>query len=188
MCTEKELILFGWSSQPCSFMQTKEICNLCALKMIVFILMKFSTLAALEVVILTTSPAANDENFIKMMTFSGQYAMELPYDMVYHTTMLHMVEEWQLLDIGQTINSLAPGNFKWNFRHAIFKQTLVIDGWGISCEIALLWMSLDFTDDLSTLVQVMAWCRQATSHYLNQCWPRSVGHNELTHNECPWFL
>ena len=25
----------------------------------------------------------------------------------------------------------------------------------------------------STLVQVMAWCRQATSHYLSQCWPRS---------------
>ena len=35
-------------------------------------------------------------------------------------------------------------------------------------------MSLDFTDDQSTLVQVMAWCRQATSHYLSQCWPRSV--------------
>ena len=29
------------------------------------------------------------------------------------------------------------------------------------------------TNDKSTLVQVMAWCRQATSHYLNQCWPRS---------------
>ena len=29
------------------------------------------------------------------------------------------------------------------------------------------------TDDKSTLVQVMAWCRQATSHYLNQCRPRS---------------
>ena len=27
-------------------------------------------------------------------------------------------------------------------------------------------------DDKSTLVQVMAWCSQATSHYLNQCWPR----------------
>ena len=26
----------------------------------------------------------------------------------------------------------------------------------------------------STLVQVMAWCRQATSHYLSQCWPRSL--------------
>ena len=25
-------------------------------------------------------------------------------------------------------------------------------------------------DDYSALVQVMAWCRQATSHYLSQCW------------------
>ena len=36
--------------------------------------------------------------------------------------------------------------------------------------------------DKSLLVQVMAWCRQATSHYLIQCWPRfmaSPGHNEL---------
>ena len=29
-------------------------------------------------------------------------------------------------------------------------------------------------DDKSTLVQVIAWCRQATSHYLSQCWPRSL--------------
>ena len=72
------------------------------------------------------------------------------------------------------LNSLAPGKFEWNFRHVIFKQISVIDGWGISCEIALIWMSLDFTDDQSTLVQVMAWCRQATSHYLSQCWPRSL--------------
>ena len=34
-------------------------------------------------------------------------------------------------------NSLAPGKFEWNFRHVIFKQILVIDDWGISCEIAL---------------------------------------------------
>ena len=50
----------------------------------------------------------------------------------------------------------------------------MIDGWGISCEIALILMSLDFIDDQSTLVQVMAWCRQATSHYLSQWWPRSM--------------
>ena len=50
----------------------------------------------------------------------------------------------------------------------------MIDGWGYSCEIALIWMSSDFTDDQSTLVQVMAWCRQATSHYLSQCWPRPL--------------
>ena len=70
-------------------------------------------------------------------------------------------------------DSLAPGKFEWNFRYVIFKGILVITGWDISCEIALIWMSVDFTDDKSTLVQVMAWCRQATSHYLNQCWPRS---------------
>ena len=70
------------------------------------------------------------------------------------------------------INSLAPGKFEWHFRYLIFQIISVIDGWGISCEIALWWMSLDLTDDKSTLVQVMAWCRQATSHYLSQCWPR----------------
>ena len=34
--------------------------------------------------------------------------------------------------------------------------------------------SLDLTDEKSTLVQVMAWCCQATSHYLSQCWLRSM--------------
>ena len=41
--------------------------------------------------------------------------------------------------------------------------------------------------DKSTLVQRMAWCLQATNHYLSQCWPKpmspymaSLGHNELT--------
>ena len=29
-------------------------------------------------------------------------------------------------------------------------------------------------DDKSTVVQVMAWCHQAASHYLSQCWSRSV--------------
>ena len=78
------------------------------------------------------------------------------------------------------VNSLAPGEFEWNFRYVIFKQVLVIDGWGISCEIALMWMLLDFTDDQLTLVQVMAWCRQATSHYLSQCWLRSMSPYGLT--------
>ena len=30
------------------------------------------------------------------------------------------------------------------------------------------------TGDKSTLVQLMAWCHQATSHYLSQCWLRSM--------------
>ena len=66
---------------------------------------------------------------------------------------------------------------KFFIRYVIFKR---IDGRGISCEIALIWMSLDFTDDQSTLVKVMAWCRQATSHYLSQCWPNSLSPYDVT--------
>ena len=63
---------------------------------------------------------------------------------------------------------------------ALQMKNLLIDGWGMSCEIALIWMALDITDDQSTLVQVMAWCRQATSHYLSQYWPRSVSPHGVT--------
>ena len=62
----------------------------------------------------------------------------------------------------------------------IFKVILPIYGWGTSCDIALRWMSLDLADDESTLVQVMAWCRQATSHYLSQCWPSSMSPYGIT--------
>ena len=78
------------------------------------------------------------------------------------------------------INSLAPGRFQFNFRGVIFKPILLNGGWGISYEIALRCMPLDPTDDQSTLVQVMAWCRQATSHCLGQCWPRSMSPNGIT--------
>ena len=80
------------------------------------------------------------------------------------------LKQWQEV----FFNSFAPGNFEWNFRYLIFQIISVIDGWGISCELALRWMSLDLTDDKSTLVEVTARCRQATSHYLSQCWPRSL--------------
>ena len=42
------------------------------------------------------------------------------------------------------------------------------------------WMQWRLTDDKSTLVQVMAWCHQAISHYLNQCWPRSISPYGIT--------
>ena len=31
---------------------------------------------------------------------------------------------------------------------------------------------MHFIDDKSSLIQVVAWCRQVSSHYLSQCWPR----------------
>ena len=63
----------------------------------------------------------------------------------------------------------------------------MIDGWGISCEIALIWMSLDFTGDQSTLVQVMAGAlRQQAITWANVdpdlcCHMASLGHIELTY-------
>ena len=69
----------------------------------------------------------------------------------------------------QGVNSFAPGKFEWNFEYVIFKLILGIDGWGLSCEIALIWMSLDFTDDQSTLV-----------HVVSQCWPRSLSPYGIT--------
>ena len=42
------------------------------------------------------------------------------------------------------------------------------------CENAPRWMPLDLMGDKPTLLQLMAWCCQATSHYLSQCWPSSV--------------
>ena len=89
-------------------------------------------------------------------------------EMQFKITRVSNLDMWVI----QTHRVLAPGNLEWNFRKAVFKLNLVIDDWGTSCEVALGWMLLDLTDDKSTLVQVMAWCRQATSHYLSQGWPR----------------
>ena len=61
---------------------------------------------------------------------------------------------------------MAPGRFEWNFWEVIFN-----DGRDISWKTG---GSLDLADSKSTLVQAMAWCCQATSHYLNQCWPSSL--------------
>ena len=49
-----------------------------------------------------------------------------------------------------------------NIRWVIFKLISVIDGWGISCKIALRLMSLGLTGNKSTLVQVMTWVPSAT--------------------------
>ena len=58
------------------------------------------------------------------------------------------------------------GNF-----NEIFKHILVIDDSDISCLIAISW---------KPQVQVMAWCREATSHYLSQCWPISMSPYGIT--------
>ena len=62
---------------------------------------------------------------------------------------------------------------KWNYcRSAITEHMLQIMFRSTFCEIILRWMPQQTFDGKSIYVQVMARCRQATSHYLSQCWPR----------------
>ena len=71
------------------------------------------------------------------------------------------------------LNSLAPGRSLCDFQNVIFNLALLIGIFKSFYDNVLRWMPQDLTDDKSKLIQVMAWYRQATSHYLNQCWPRS---------------
>ena len=72
------------------------------------------------------------------------------------------------------INSLAPGTSVYDFKKSIFNLVSLTGICRTSYANTLRGMPQDLTDGKSTLVQVMAWCRQAASHYLNQCWPRSL--------------
>ena len=78
------------------------------------------------------------------------------------------------------INSLALGRPGCHFKTAIFNLVLLIGIFTSSNDNVLRWMPWHLTDDKSTLIQVMAWSPQATSHYLSQCWPRSMSPNGIT--------
>ena len=70
------------------------------------------------------------------------------------------------------LNSLAPGRCGNHFRNIIFKLIIQNDNLGTCCKISFRWMLQNLSNAKSTLVQVMAWCCQATIHYPSQCHPR----------------
>ena len=67
-------------------------------------------------------------------------------------------------------NSLASGRCNSDFKSVICKYMFM----SIPSQIDRRWMPQNNSDYNSALVQAMAWCHQATSHYLRQCWPRSI--------------
>ena len=98
------------------------------------------------------------------------------------------------------LNLLAPGRFGCDLKNLIFNLVLLIGILRSLYDNALRSMLQNITGK-STLVQVMAWCRQATSHYLSQCWPRSMlpygvirpqwvknKRNLFLRNQNHWFL
>ena len=62
------------------------------------------------------------------------------------------------------VNFLSCGRYGCDIKLVIFKLISTIHILSISCETALRQMQQDLTDHQSILVQVMAWCCQATSH------------------------
>ena len=79
-----------------------------------------------------------------------------------------------------SLNSLAPRRSWCYFKNAIFNFVLLIGILRSPYNNALWRMPPNITDGKSTLVQVMTWCCQATSHYLSQCWPRSLSPYGIT--------
>ena len=74
----------------------------------------------------------------------------------------------------QWVYSLAPGRFDSDSKTVFFNIIIQNSSLGTCCEFALRWMPQNLINEKSTLFQVMAWCHQATSHCLSQCWPRSI--------------
>ena len=86
----------------------------------------------------------------------------------------------------QDFNPLAPGKYGFNFKNIIFEPISWIDTSSANSKIFVRWMPQNSTDDKSTLVKVMTWCRQATSHFLSQCWPISLSPHDVTRPQ--WVL
>ena len=74
----------------------------------------------------------------------------------------------------QWVNSLSIGRCVFGLKCLRFRGIVVITFMSISSATVFKWMAQDPTDEKSTMDQVMAQCHQATSHYLNQCWARSM--------------
>ena len=72
----------------------------------------------------------------------------------------------------QCVKLWTTGRRGIDFKSMIIKPIIGYIVLGNDCQIAPSWMPQNVTDGTLTLVQVMAWCRQETSHYLSQCWPR----------------
>ena len=69
-----------------------------------------------------------------------------------------------MLFVLNRFNSLAPGGSGFNIKNATFNPVLLIAVFRLSYDNAPRRISWDISEDKSALVQVVAWCHQATSH------------------------
>ena len=89
------------------------------------------------------------------------------------------------------INWLASGRAGNNHKSVFSEQILRVKFMNTSCEIVLGRLAKNTFADNSIMVQVMACCHQATSHYLSQCWSKfmaSLGHEEFIVHLYEWHI
>ena len=82
-----------------------------------------------------------------------------------------------------TLNSMTLRRCGNNSKSIISDNMPRIKFMNNSCESAPMWMPHNTFADKSALDEVMVWYRQATSHYLSQCWRRSVSPYGVTRSQ-----
>ena len=120
------------------------------------------------------------------MTWMGHYKLTLSHDpgpvAISDKTFYGEISQ-SLKGTRSNVNSLAPGRSECDSKNAIFNPVLLFGIFRSTHDNAHRWMPQNLTDDKSTLVQVMAWCRLATSHYPNQCWFSSLSLYGVTRHQ-----
>ena len=89
---------------------------------------------------------------------------------------LKFVPETQLTVNHDRFNSSPSKQFGGKIADDIFKCIFFNENDWMSIKISMKFIPEGSIDNKSVFAQVMAWRRQATSHYLNQCWPSFLTH------------
>ena len=78
------------------------------------------------------------------------------------------------------VNSLSPVKCGYDLECVNYEHNLGIYILSNQVNITLEWMPEDVVDNKSTSVPVIAWCREATSHYMNEFWLRTSKPYDVT--------
>ena len=141
----------------------------------------FCSHSLLEVVTTTTLSAADDDKVVNMTIFPFQWMYVAVFRAAYlMTTLQWRHNERDGVSNHQRLHCLLNCWFRRR-SNKTSKLTVTVFVWGIhrwpmnSLKGPVRRKMFPFDDVImkSTLVEVMAWCCQTPSHYLNQCWPRS---------------
>ena len=89
--------------------------------------------------------------------------------------LLRMTNE-SLPSAREDCNLFIPGENGRHFAEDIFRCIIVNETFYISIQISLKFVPTGPIDNNQALFQIMAWCRIATHHYSNQCWPDTLTH------------